>query len=200
MDKRKIFSALSVLGVLFLIALVIGYTRLIDTRGVLVENRVEVPDLVKKEFYKVTSRVRTGPMNDITFTAPDGGKVRWKDFDGDYLLVNFWASWCAPCVVELPSLDKLQQKYAGKGLEVIAISLDRGRSHDEIRRYLENRNIGQFAAYWDEMEQVERNIVINGLPTTYLLDPAGRVLNIFEGDANWDSIYFTDFFDAVISR
>lgn len=199
MDKRKIFSVLSIMGVLFAIALGIGYVHMVKERGEIIENRVVVPNFVRQEFYKVTSKVRAKPMPDLSFMSPDSSIVRWKNFDGDYLLVNFWATWCAPCVVELPSLGKLQKKFEDKGLNVIAISLDVQRNHDQISRFLSNRGIGEFAAYWDYNREFEKAVIVNGLPTTYLLDPAGRVLYIFEGDANWNSSYFEEFFNDIIS-
>ena len=200
MDKRKIFSILSVLGVLFAIALGISYVRMIDQRGEVIQNRVAVPDAIRREFFKVTSRVRAKSLPEANFQAPDGSVVSWDDFDGDYLLVNFWATWCAPCVVELPSLEKLKDKFEGKGMDVIAISLDFDRNQEQISRFLSNRSIGQFAAYWDHNKDFERAFKMIGLPTTYLLDPAGNLLYIFEGEANWNSHYFEDFFNDIISQ
>jgi thiol-disulfide isomerase/thioredoxin len=199
-DKRKIFSFLSILGALFIIPLIFGYVQLMNKRGEVIENSVAPDASFEDEFYKVTTRQRAWPMPDASFLGPDGAVQNWQNFDGSYLLVNFWATWCAPCVVELPSLDRLRKKFAGQGLEVIAISLDQRLSHDEINRFLTNRGISNFAAYWDQAGEIQGKITINGIPTSYLLDPEGNILNIFEGDADWSSPESVRFFNEVIGR
>lgn len=199
MDKQKLFSVLSLLGVIFTIAIVIGYVRMLNTRGEVIEHRVDVPDAFSRYFSRVTMKNRLNPMEAVNFLSPQGKEIGWSEFEGKYLLVNFWASWCAPCVTELPSLDKLQQKIGGKGIEIIAISLDQGRSHEEIKQYLHNRNIGEFAAFFDHKNEVLRNIYMRGIPTTYLLNQRGQVLTIFEGDADWNSPESRAFFENILN-
>lgn len=200
MDKRKFFSLLSLLGVVFTIALIVGYVRMVDTRGDVIANPVRPSAAFQNEFQRVITKKREWPMPDIRFYDPGGLHTNWKDFDGNYLLVNFWATWCAPCVVELPSLDDLREEFDGKGLEVIAISLDQQRSHDEIKRFLDNRGISEFAAHWDGEGHIQRAVRMVGLPTTYLLDPQGNILTIFEGDANWASGESVAFFNDLLDK
>ncbi len=200
MNKQKLFSVLSLLGVIFMIVVAVGYVRMLGNRGEVIEQRVEVPDQFARYFGRVITKNRLIAMKEARFLSPEGNEVSWSEFDGEYLLVNFWASWCAPCVTELPSLDKLQKKFKGKGLTVIAISLDQGRSHEEIKQYLYNRNIGNFAGYFDHDSDVQNNIAMRGIPTTYLLDLKGHVLHVFEGDANWGSSESLSFFQTLLNQ
>ena len=139
-------------------------------------------------------------MPDLSFLAPDGSETTWNDFKDEYLLVNFWASWCAPCVIELPSLDKLQSRFKDDGLKTIAISLDQQRSHDQIKRFAYNRNIGDFVTYFDHNNEIQRKVRMRGIPTTYLLNPEGKILYIFEGDAQWNSPPAIKFFSELLKR
>jgi len=136
----------------------------------------------------------------VSFVNPDGNVKNWQDFRGKYLLVNFWATWCGPCVVELPSLEKLKDEFGDQNLAVIAISMDQGKNHSEIKTFLDNRSIGHFAAYYDVEGEIRRQMKIRGIPTTYLLSPEGEFLYSFEGDAHWDSADSLAFFQALLNQ
>lgn len=200
MNKQKLFSVLSLMGLVFMIGLSIWYVQAMNTRGAVIEHKVEISDQFARYFSRVTTKNRLSPIPKAQFHSPDGKTVSWHDFGGNYLLVNFWATWCAPCVIELPSLEKLRKKFTGQGLEVISISLDTNRSQDDIKEFLYNRNIGEFAAYWDFNREIHKNIQMRGIPTTYLLDPKGNILHIFEGDANWNAPSAIAFFSDLLNR
>lgn len=200
MNKQKLFQVLSTLGMIFMIALGVGYFQALKTRGDIVENKVIVSDNFSGEFSRVITKNRLNAMQEVSFLSPDGKQVSWDDFKGKYLLVNFWATWCPPCVVELPSLERLKKRFEAEGLEVIAISIDQGRSHDNIKEFLYYRNIDDFAAYFDNNKEIQSKIAMRGVPTTYLLDPEGNVTHIFEGDATWHSPSGLSFFKEILAR
>lgn len=200
MNKQKLFSFLSILGVIFVIALGVSYTKALKNRGDVIANKVEVPAALATQFGRVITKNRVEAMPKLNFLAPDGKSVSWSDFDGNYLLVNFWATWCAPCVVELPSLDRLQKRFEGKGLEVISVSIDHARTQEQVKKFIYNRNIGEFAGYYDAKGDIQRNLRMRGIPTSYLLDPKGNILHIFEGDANWSSSSAIAFFTSVLNQ
>ena len=200
MNKRKIFNFLTLMGALFMLSVLAGYFYHINTRGELFQiTPLEVPDNFAREFSRVIIKNRAEPIPLAHFFDAQGNERDWQDYEGEYLLVNFWASWCSPCVVELPSLEKLKNRFSGKGVEVIAISLDRNKSMDQIKEFLKNRGIGNFAVYMDLDREVENNIFMRGIPTTYLLGPKGNIRYIFEGDANWDSPDSINFFERLLS-
>jgi len=200
MKQRAFFKVMSFVGAMFALFLVSGYVKTLKTQGDIIENKITVPAAFSRQFSHVQTRNRYEAMPKATFMSPEGRRANWRVFQDKYLLVNFWASWCAPCVVELPSLDKLQQKFAGKGLEVIAVSMDTRRDQEQIKAFLFNRNIGDFAAYFDDAGEVHSAISMRGLPTTYLLGPKGNILYIFEGDASWDSPAAVEFFQSVLDQ
>ena len=198
MNKQKIFSLLSVLGILFAIFAVI-YLVQTSQKSAPVVNAVEVPERFARQFSHLKVKNRALPMPEVGFRGLNGKEISWDAFEGNYLLVNFWATWCAPCVVELPSLDKLRQRFDGKGLSVIAVSLDQTRDQDDIRKFLENRGIGDFAAYWDEFSQIQGRIRLRGIPTSFVLNPKGQILYVFEGDATWNAPDAITFFETLLN-
>jgi len=110
------------------------------------------------------------------------------DFGGNVVLVNLWATWCTPCVAELPALDSLQKKLGGKKFRVVAISLDRSSKNNGAlaRNFLSDRKLSNLHPYWDRDRQIPENWPYDGLPTSFLLDKEGVLLEIFKGPVEWD--------------
>ena len=111
----------------------------------------------------------------------DGRSVEIKYQDGKVTLVNFWATWCLPCREEMPQIDRLYQKYRGRGFQAAGVALQSGAAAD-IKAFLEERKLG--LAYpillgTDEMAEAYGQIEI--VPTTYLIGPGGEVLKTYFG-------------------
>ncbi len=122
---------------------------------------------------------------DITFTDAEGALVRLEDKRGKLVLVNFWATWCPPCVREMPSLDRLQAELGGPGFEVVAMSED--REINAIGPFYERYGLTALAGYHDPYSRLVRRLEVPGLPTTILIDQAGNELGRVVGPAEWDS-------------
>jgi thiol-disulfide isomerase/thioredoxin len=108
------------------------------------------------------------------------------DFRGQWLVINFWASWCPPCIVEMPTLQALQDHYEGQNLKVIAIALDRNYTADKLRGFMSKHNFGPIAAYYGHWPDIREKYDIPGLPTTYIISPDGKVMARYQGDADWN--------------
>ncbi len=115
----------------------------------------------------------------------DGSEVALADFRGRVVLLNFWATWCAPCVREMPSLDRLQAALGPEGLDVVAVSEDRKQALAEA--FLAEHELDNLALYMDRRGAVARAFGLRGLPTTYLIDREGRLVGGLQGPAEWDS-------------
>lgn len=115
-----------------------------------------------------------------------GARVRLADFRGQVVLVNFWATWCAPCVREMPTLDRLQAMLAGEGLVVAAVSVDRA-GRQAVEPFAAKLGLEHLALFLDPKSALARAFGLSGLPTTYLIDRAGRVVRVLAGPAEWDS-------------
>ena len=126
------------------------------------------------------------PAPQTPFLAGNGAEVKLGDFQGRVLLVNFWATWCAPCIRELPSLDRLQLKLGGEGLLVLAISQDRGGA-EIARPFLEKLGIHRLGLFLDSKMRLGRALGIRALPWSLLIDREGRIVGELPGYAEWDS-------------
>lgn len=123
---------------------------------------------------------------DIAFTTADGARIALSDRRGKVLLVNLWATWCGPCVEEMPALDALQAAIGGDDFEVMAISSDRDGA-EAVPPFMERYGIRHLAVYLDPRGEATRAFGVRGLPTSLLIDRDGRIVGRLEGPAEWDS-------------
>jgi thiol-disulfide isomerase/thioredoxin len=124
---------------------------------------------------------------DAGFSGPQGQTLHLADFKGQVLVVNFWATWCAPCVQEMPTLAKLQTAYAGQPVKVLAISLDRPEDKDAAQRFILKH--GPLEFYQDPQYALPFSLDPRpaGVPVTVIFDKQGRERARLEGGADWNS-------------
>jgi len=115
-----------------------------------------------------------------------GETVGFERWAGHYVVVNFWATWCAPCRREMPQFDALSAGFADQGLVVIALSVDRGR-RDKPDAFLDELAIQNLVRGHSGDQTAARKLGLFGLPTTLIIDPDGRELARLQGEADWGS-------------
>ncbi|WP_420402710.1 TlpA family protein disulfide reductase [Nisaea sp.] len=138
-------------------------------------------DMVK---FVPSAEDRTAP--DIPFISAAGEPIKLDSYRGKTVLVNFWATWCPPCVKELPSLERLNAEMGGPDFEVVLVSIDRGGARI-YEPFLEKLGIAGLRSAADSKAALMRAFKAPGLPTTYLIGPDGTVQGRLVGDAEWDS-------------
>lgn len=126
------------------------------------------------------------PAPDAAFTGPDGGEITLARFGGKLVVLNFWATWCAPCRREMPSLDRLQGELGGEKLEVVALSIDRGGA-ERVDPFFQQHGIVRLKRYLDPRNAIGSAMNVRILPTTVLIDTQGREIGRLEGPAEWDA-------------
>lgn len=126
------------------------------------------------------------PVPELSFITADGGRGDLSDFKGKVVLLNLWATWCAPCVREMPSLDALQGRLGGEDFEVVALSLDRG-GRNVVQPFFDRVGVRNLTMYLDPQSAAMGTLKPRGLPTTLVIDRDGFELGRLEGDAEWDS-------------
>lgn len=131
-------------------------------------------------------QAKARPVVELSFTDPDGKSLGLAAERGRFVLLNFWATWCAPCVKELPALDRLQQALGGERFRVVTVSLDRGGAR-EVVPFLAERNVPNLPRYLDPKGTAFAAFTLRGLPTTILLAPDGSEIGRIEGDVDWDA-------------
>lgn len=125
------------------------------------------------------------PAPAAIFKKPDGGDISLSSFKGAPVLVNLWASWCVPCVKELPTLDAVARAHRDDGrLGVVAISQDSG-PHASVVAFLAKHHIGDLASYQDPEMKLSFALDAPVLPTSILYDANGHEVWRYVGDADW---------------
>ena len=126
------------------------------------------------------------PAPDATFADPDGGEIGLSDFKGTPVLVNLWATWCAPCVKELPTLNALARKHDKDGaLAVIAVSQDMG-PQGSVEAFLAKLKVDDLGAYHDPKMALSGALNAQVMPTTILYDANGEEVWRYVGDLDWN--------------
>ncbi|BBK34267.1 thiol-disulfide isomerase/thioredoxin [Stella humosa] len=133
-----------------------------------------------------TAPAEPRPAPSLPFLDGEGRERTFADFRGRLVLVNLWATWCAPCVKELPALDRLRARLAASGVTVLAVSSDRGGAR-QVEPFLKKHGVEGLGVWVDPKGAIPRAFAARGLPTTILLDREGNELGRLEGDAAWDS-------------
>ncbi|MEL6979069.1 MAG: TlpA disulfide reductase family protein [Pseudomonadota bacterium] len=141
----------------------------------------EIGDVGKLEVY-----YEPAPAPNIVFSDVDGDPVALSDFRGRIVLVNFWATFCPPCIEEMPALDALQTALGGEAFEVVAINVDL-ISAARARAWLATNGIDALAFYRDQSRQSALAFGERALPLTLLIDRSGAEVGRLIGAAKWDS-------------
>ena len=127
---------------------------------------------------------------DLAFNNPDGAEIALDNFAGKALLVNFWATWCAPCRAEMPALAELQEKMSGTDFEVVTINIDTGNT-DKPKAFLKEIGVDNLTLYHDGTMGVFNTLkkagLAYGLPATLLVGGDGCLLGVMNGPAEWAS-------------
>jgi thiol-disulfide isomerase/thioredoxin len=122
----------------------------------------------------------------VAFADAAGAEHRLSDWQGKVVLLNFWATWCAPCRKEMPMLDALQTEFGGEDFEVVTIATGRN-SVEGIRRFFEEIGVDALPVLLDPKQELARDMGVFGLPITVILDRDGREIARLRGEADWQS-------------
>lgn len=126
------------------------------------------------------------PVSDAVFTDPDGNEHRLQDWHGKVVLLNFWATWCAPCREEMPSLDQLQSDLGGDDFEVVTVATGMNRL-PAIQKFLDEVEAKSLPILLDPKQQLAREMGVMGMPVTILIDRDGNEIARLIGGADWAS-------------
>lgn len=146
--------------------------------------------------FQVISKMESEGVPDFTLERLDGTKLKLSDLKGKMLIVNFWASWCNPCVEELPSMVRLAEKMKGE-LVVIAISTDENRKDIETFLKLFGLPKPGFEVVWDRDGKMKDMYAVGKIPESYIVTPDFKLARKILGVEKWDSDEAVQFFQLL---
>lgn len=138
------------------------------------------------------------PAPDITVATRDGKALKLSDVRGRPVLINLWATWCVPCVAEMPALERLAAARAGSPLAILAISEDR-KGESVVAPFIERHRLVALPIYLDPKGSVSHAFRVEAIPTTILIDRQGREVGRLMGPADWDGTAAKKLIDDLLA-
>ena len=138
-------------------------------------------DMRKLNFHSAPKEV-----SQRSFIAEDGGEATLGDYEGKVVLLNFWATWCAPCRHEMPMLSALQTELGGDDFEVVTLATGRNMV-PAMQKFFNEIDVTNLPLHRDPKQAVAREMAVFGLPATIIMDREGREIARLQGDADWSS-------------
>ncbi|MEM6305069.1 MAG: TlpA disulfide reductase family protein [Pseudomonadota bacterium] len=182
------------------IALAVMYTALLTGANAALAANEDLLALREGDMKKLVIHDTPKATTDAVFNLEDdGGPATLADWRGKYVLVNFWATWCAPCRKEMPQINALQKEFGGDDFEVLTIASGRN-SPEGIKRFFAEAGIDSLPRHQDPKQALAAQMGIFGLPITVILDPEGREIARLRGDAHWDSESAKSIVKALIAK
>jgi thiol-disulfide isomerase/thioredoxin len=166
---------------------------LIGGIAILWEKRLEASGptdpVYRGEFSHIKTEKEPKNLPKASYLKNFGTSTDIQEIKGQWTILNLWATWCAPCVTELPSLEKLSQYYQSQNLKVLAISIDNAKNVPELKEQIARARLSKntLVQHWDDKGEISDTFWPETLPTTYLITPEGKIIAKLEGDADWFS-------------
>lgn len=125
------------------------------------------------------------PIPALAMADEAGNPINLDEFRGRVVLLNIWATWCRPCIAEMPSLNALQNRASGAEFDVVPLSLD--REPGLVQQFYQDHNLQHLLIFMDKNDAAVGDLGVRGLPTTLLIDHEGREVGRLTGDADWNA-------------
>ena len=124
--------------------------------------------------------------SDVAFMSEDGNEMTLADFNGQHIVLNFWATWCAPCRKEMPELSALQTDLGSDTFQVVTVATGRNPL-PAMKKFFDEIGIDNLPLHTDARQSFARSMGVLGLPVTLIMDPDGNEIARLQGDADWHS-------------
>ncbi|MGS0728982.1 TlpA family protein disulfide reductase, partial [Shewanella sp. 0m-11] len=175
MNKTHLLSGLLVLSSLLMPA----QAQVASTKVYNTGDAIEKP-LIMSRFIEMQS-ARSVP--EVKFTDTKGDEISLKQFKGKLVLVNLWATWCAPCIKEIPQMENIRQVNKNNDLVVVPISID--EESDKVQAFLERHKLGHYQTWLDPKKSIDQVMPADVVPATYVFDGSGNLVGFLRGYLDW---------------
>tara|TARA_Y100001960_G_scaffold81128_1_gene86530 strand:- start:116 stop:667 length:552 start_codon:yes stop_codon:yes gene_type:complete len=160
-------------------------------------DKVLINEFLKNELkdFELSKDVKN--ISNLIFKNHKDKEIKFSEFKGKVLLVNFWATWCVPCIKEMPSLDRLKTKF-DKDFDIIAISVDRD-GVEKVTSFFNENKINNLEKFFDIKNSLAKEMDLFGVPTSFFVNKKGNVIGYYQGDMEWDNMTVIKFIDYLIN-
>ena len=162
------------------------YTALVLLANTAVADIGSFEELRTGDMRKLNFHSEPRPASDAAFVGEDGSEMTFADYDGQITVVNFWATWCAPCRAEMPDLADLQAQIGDDEFSVVTIATGRN-PRPAMERFFDEIEVDNLPLHTDPRSTLARDMGVLGLPVTVILDRDGFEMARLQGDADWNS-------------
>jgi thiol-disulfide isomerase/thioredoxin len=158
-----------------------------------------VPKDIAKAFADAGLPVLKDRINPIEFSLPllDGKEQKLSALKGKVVFLNFWATWCGPCRVEMPSMENLHQRFKSRGLEILAVNCQ--EKNAEVASFMKGNKF-TFPAALDVSGSISSRYGVRAIPTTCIIDREGKIIIRIAGSLNWDDPKIIAAFELLLNN
>ena len=194
---------LTISNVLTAVAMVFVLVMLVSPnfKGVVIQGLMKIglfqPDVSAKNEKTLISKISQGEKTGVLFKDEIGNVIDLSDLKGKVVFINFWATWCPPCIAEMPSINKLQEKFKDNK-DFIILMVDADNKPEKSIKFMAKRNYN--LQVFTPASQIPAELLGNALPTTVILNKKGKTVFKHEGGADYTNQEFITFLEALLKE
>lgn len=173
------------------------YTGLVALANPALADLSKAEAMRENDMKKLTFHSKAQPAGTAEFTTFDGAPLSLDQYKGKWVLLNFWATWCAPCRKEMPMLSELQTEFGGENFDVVTIATGRNPP-PAMKSFFDEIGVDNLPLYRDPKSGLAREMGILGLPITVIINPEGQEVARMRGDADWASDNAKDILRTIL--
>ncbi|KRS15388.1 hypothetical protein XM52_24375 [Roseovarius indicus] len=173
-------------GNMKILSALVLYTCMIFGANAALADMNQLAALREGDMKKLSFHSEPKPVSQSTYTMEDGSTGSLADYQGKIAVVNFWATWCAPCRKEMPMLSELQSELGGEDFDVVTIATGRNPP-PAMKSFFDEIGVSNLPLHRDPNMKISREMGILGLPITVILNRDGQEIARMQGDAHWNS-------------
>ncbi|MGL4616344.1 MAG: redoxin family protein [Shewanella sp.] len=142
---------------------------------------------------------QTYPIEPIPFNDVDGKAIDFSQYKGKVVMVNFWATWCPPCVRELPAIERLATKFKAEEFALLPVSID-ADGKQQVQPFLTSLGMGNFNSYYDPTQKLGQVFPLDTIPATFILDQNGQLIAFVRSFVDWDDVKAVSLIQGFIDK
>ena len=142
---------------------------------------------------------KTFPIEPVAFNDIDGKAIDFSQFKGKIIMVNMWATWCPPCVRELPAIERLATKFKAEDFVLLPISID-AEGKQQVQPFLNSLGMPNFNSYYDQSQSLGDVFPLDTIPATFILDQQGQLIAFVRSYVDWDDAKAVSLIQGFIDK